>query len=276
MSSNFWQALATGGTPVAGGVPFISPSLDVSVDALNFFWDSLTDELFLGTNGDYSGTGRLNLYGRADTYQPHSQQLNPLGSLTVSGYIVRSSRGTAQAPTVAVSGDFLGKFSAVGYTGSIPAYQEFAAINTYSLGSVANNQGGMLGFAVKADGGAIIEPWQLRPSGALMPTLDGAYDIGGANLGIRNLYVNSTLSAVVGAQVINNMAGRFIAAAAATGVVITNSRVNANSIVIAQPAQNDTTGRVTAVVAAAGSFTVHLTAPTANMAINFVVLSKDI
>lgn len=82
----------------------------------------------------------------------------------------------------------------------------------------------------------------------------------------------STITATVGAVTMNTMTGRVNAAASATYVVVTNSNVSANSHVLAIPSNYDSTGRVVAVAPAAGSFTIYLTAPTAQMSIDYFVL----
>lgn len=87
--------------------------------------------------------------------------------------------------------------------------------------------------------------------------------------------LDSTITTVgtTGAVTINKPCGRVNIAAAGTSVVVTNSLVTANSIVIAVPATNDSTARVTNVVPAAGSFTIRTVATTAETAFNFLVLS---
>lgn len=79
------------------------------------------------------------------------------------------------------------------------------------------------------------------------------------------------ISAVVGDQTINAEAGRFQVAAGATSVQITNNQVAASSVVLCQVSSLDATARINAVVPAAGGFTVHLAAPTAQTAIAFFV-----
>lgn len=81
----------------------------------------------------------------------------------------------------------------------------------------------------------------------------------------------AVISTFVGDQTINATSGRFQVAAASTSVVITNNQVTADSIVLAQFATNDATGRVTAAVPSAGSFTVFYSAPTAQSGIAFTV-----
>lgn len=86
-----------------------------------------------------------------------------------------------------------------------------------------------------------------------------------------NFALGSTITANIGAFTMNTPTGRVNAANGATSLVVTNSLVTANSKVMAWPSHNDTTGRVYAVVPAAGNFTISLTAPTANMSVDFVV-----
>jgi hypothetical protein len=88
------------------------------------------------------------------------------------------------------------------------------------------------------------------------------------------LIVPKTITAggTTGAQTINKTAGSVNFAAAATSLVVTNSFVDANSVIIATVATNDTTMKSVAVVAGAGSFTIHAdTAPTAETRVNWFV-----
>jgi len=79
------------------------------------------------------------------------------------------------------------------------------------------------------------------------------------------------ISSAVGSQTINALSGRFQVAAASTSVTITNNAVSSASLVLCTIASNDATARVNNVVPATGSFTVHLTAPTAQTAVAFYV-----
>ena len=76
-----------------------------------------------------------------------------------------------------------------------------------------------------------------------------------------------------GAQTINKTAGRVNFAIGATSLVVTNSLTTANSIIVATAATNDATGYVRNAVAAGGSFTINVIAPTAEMAVNWLVLN---
>lgn len=81
-----------------------------------------------------------------------------------------------------------------------------------------------------------------------------------------------TISTTVGSQTINAPIGKFEVAAAATNVTINNSSVTDSAIVVCSVASNDATARINNVTTASGSFTVNLTAPTAQTSIAFVVL----
>lgn len=93
--------------------------------------------------------------------------------------------------------------------------------------------------------------------------------------GSGSIVVPVTITAVgtTGNQTINKVAGRVNIAAGGTSVVVTNSLVTANSIVLVIAATADATARVTSVVAGAGSFTINTVAVTAETAFNFLVIS---
>ena len=77
-----------------------------------------------------------------------------------------------------------------------------------------------------------------------------------------------------GAQTINKIAGSVNFAAAATSLVVTNSLVTANSVIIATVGTNDATMTSVQVVAGAGSFTIHANAAaTAETRVDFLVIN---
>jgi hypothetical protein len=83
-----------------------------------------------------------------------------------------------------------------------------------------------------------------------------------------------TASGTTGAQTINKVSGAVNFAAAATTLVVTNSLVTANSVIVCTVATTDATLKSVAVVPATGSFTLHgNAAATAETRINFVVLN---
>lgn len=110
--------------------------------------------------------------------------------------------------------------------------------------------------------------------GNILPT-DAVTKIGGPSNKLAQLYTDYTDTGVVGAVTINKMAGRVNIAAGGTSVVVTNSLVTAASKVIAIAATNDATAHVSNVVRSAGSFTINVTATTAQTAFDFIVFNTD-
>lgn len=83
-----------------------------------------------------------------------------------------------------------------------------------------------------------------------------------------------TAAATVGAQTINKTMGSVNFDVAATSLVVTNSLVTANSVILATVATNDATMTSVQAVAGTGSFTLHANAAaTAETRVNFLVLN---
>jgi hypothetical protein len=83
-----------------------------------------------------------------------------------------------------------------------------------------------------------------------------------------------TAAGTTGAQTINKNAGSVNFAAAATSLVVTDSRVTTSSIIIATVATNDSTMKSVAAVAGSGSFTLHANAAaTAETRVNFLIIN---
>lgn len=149
------------------------------------------------------------------------------------------------------------------------AAPSLAFLNNTGLGMyrVGANIGGL------AAAGVGIVRWT---SGFFYPEGDGTIALGHSTLHWKQVYMDYTVTGTVGAVTMNKPAGRVIVAAAATSIVVTNSLVTANSIILVTIAQNDSTAVIKNVVAAAGSFTITLNAAaTANTAVNFLVVSTD-
>ncbi len=97
-----------------------------------------------------------------------------------------------------------------------------------------------------------------------------------ANYFAGDMQLDKTVTATgtTGAQTINKNAGTVNFAAAATSLVVTDSRVTANSIIICTVGTNDTTMKSVAAVAGAGSFTLHANAAaTAETRVNFLIIN---
>jgi hypothetical protein len=83
-----------------------------------------------------------------------------------------------------------------------------------------------------------------------------------------------TAAGTTGAQTINKTVGSVNFAAAASSLVVTNSRVTTASVIIATVATNDTTMKSVVAVAASGSFTLTANAAaTAETRVNFIVIN---
>lgn len=99
--------------------------------------------------------------------------------------------------------------------------------------------------------------------------------IGAADtLSVNALVLSKTVTAAgtTGARTINAASGSVNFAAAATSLVVTNSLVTANSIIMVTVGTNDLNMSAAKVVAAAGSFTIYPDAPpAAETRVNFLL-----
>ena len=135
-----------------------------------------------------------------------------------------------------------------------------------------NNEVGVIIEAVAADTTATAEDFDLvvknMAAGAAAAETFRITSLG-------SITVPTTITAVgtTGNQTINKAAGRVNIAASGTTVTVTNSLVSVNSIILAVCATADATARVTNVVPGAGSFVINIVATTAEVAINWVVIS---
>jgi hypothetical protein len=100
-------------------------------------------------------------------------------------------------------------------------------------------------------------------------------DVAGA-IAFDDLSPDKTIIAggTTGAATINKVAGSVNFAAAATSLVVTNSLVNANSLIIATVMTNDSTMKSASAVVGSGSFTLHANAAaTAETRVAWLVLN---
>jgi len=99
---------------------------------------------------------------------------------------------------------------------------------------------------------------------------------GGTVAGLTAFGLDKTITAggTTGARTINKPIGSVNFAAAATSLVVTNSLVDANSVVLATVATNDSTLKSVLAVAGSGSFTLYANAAaTAETRVNFLVMN---
>jgi len=103
---------------------------------------------------------------------------------------------------------------------------------------------------------------------------NGAFSFNGSLSVGGNINVGSNNALVVGNVTMNGVAsGRVIVGIGSTQLTVTSNMVTTESHVMAHAAANDSTGRVNGTIAANGSFTIHCTAPAANMPVSFVIFN---
>ena len=134
-----------------------------------------------------------------------------------------------------------------------------------------NSGSGNLRFEV-----ASVGAWQMSAT-ALLPDVGAGGDLGSTAKALKRIYFDYINTAVgtTGNQTINTVSGRVNIAAAGTSVVVTNNLVTAASQCFAIMVTNDTTGRVTACVTAAGSFTIYTVAVNAEAAFAYQVFNTN-
>lgn len=210
---------------------------------------------------------------------------------------------TGNANTIVAAGDELGFINAVGADGT--EFRQAAAISfEVDAAPGASDMPGRITFWTTPDG-SITQTARIRISNAgdFFPVTQGVgsvgipsfefntlnavngvrwagnnqADIGASNVGTQQIFAAFTNTAVgtTGAVTINRMCGRANIATGGTSVVVTNSLVTAATEIWAVSATNDTTARVTAVVPAAGSFTIFTPATTAETAFMFCIMNTD-
>ncbi len=177
-------AQVSGGTPLtAGSIPFATASGYFTQNNNNFYIQNSsstpmtlatnTNVAFsVNTNGDFTGTDAVNIYGQYDAYLPNSAITNSLTGLNTDGafpgYGVSSSRGTGQSPVQLQTGDLVGGFFGFGAQGaSSPTYQNLGGMAVTTIGSSTNNLGGQLNFYTKADGGSLTQHLSIDNAGVL-------------------------------------------------------------------------------------------------------------
>jgi hypothetical protein len=115
--------------------------------------------------------------------------------------------------------------------------------------------------------------WRVTVSSAGIPTFNATGNAFVFNGDIR-LDKTVTAGGTTGAQTINKPIGSVNFAAGASSLVVTNSLVTTSSVITATVGTNDATMKSVAVVAAAGSFTLHANAAaTAETRVNFHVFN---
>lgn len=112
---------------------------------------------------------------------------------------------------------------------------------------------------------------------AITPASTGASDLGTTALRWGMLWLDATNTAggTTGAQTINKTSGTVNFAAAATSLVVTNSKVSTSSLIFVQKRTDDSTCNIRSAVPGSGSFTINMTAGcAAETSVGFVVINQ--
>jgi hypothetical protein len=231
-----------------------------------------------------AGTGRYNLYmsGTADNYLAGSLGIGfvptPGNTLEISKVLTGASVAVTVSarlnPDATVtSGAYCFASHAINevgastptiyhYNASQGAFAGTAPTNQYGFNAAATLTGATNNHGFQGNIASGIGRYNLYMSGTAANYLAGDLQLGKV----------ITATGTNGAQTINTTTGSVNFAIAATSLVVTNSLVTANSIIIATVASNDTTMKSVQVVAAAGSFTLYASAAaTAATRVNFLI-----
>jgi hypothetical protein len=262
---------STSGVPTGGGFCYVPAITGAPFSG----WGALQ----VGTAGDFSGVDAINSGGQIDSYVPTTNQA-PGTVGAVPGHSVSASRGTRYIPLNIQNTDLLGEYGGYGYISQagVFSYQKLAGLSLYAAGASVTYPGGEIRFGTKADVMGVFTEWlKLSNIGNLEPMVTGTSRLGSAAKGFAALTLDYTNSATIGAVTINKPAGSGNIALGASSVVVTNSLVTANSLVLAWLMANDgTLTSIKSVVPAGGSFTVTGNAnATGNTKFGFLVINTD-
>lgn len=250
----------TSGTPAAGyggGLLFVGPSATVAdrdLARITGSWTTATDATRDSTLDFYTvldGTTAKRAAVRAPSAASHISVYAADGTLGASLFAFNASISGILSPMayLRLYGGTTG--FAFGYNagdGNAPTETGITSGTGWRFGNWTNPTG-----ALEASNNAEAKP--------IFRALDGTtamFTVGdGGNLQVERTV---TVAGTTGAQTINKAAGTVNFAAAATSLVVTNSLVDASSIVYAVMRTNDGTCALKSVVPGSGSFTINVTA----------------
>lgn len=245
-------------------------------------------ELLANVASTSSTTGTLVVTGGAG----FSETVHVGGNLAIGTTAIVNAKlraaggftGSTTAYGVVMNGSFQSDVTASGYffyTGGTTAAASFTLSNMAHYTAVQTALGGgstvtnQVGFWAQSSLTGATNNYGFRGQLAAAGARYNLYMDGtAANYLAGDLQLSKTITAAAttGARTINHTTGTVNFAAAATSLVVTNSLVTANSIIICTVGTNDTTMKSVAAVAGSGSFTLYANAaPTAETRVNFLV-----
>jgi hypothetical protein len=234
---------------------------------------------FLTNDGTLTERVRIDNAGRVGIgAAPETQtKLDVRGVFPTSSSVTEAIRanGTIPSGTTSNASAFVSFISTEAAAFTLTDLYHFRALrNSFGAGSTVTNQHGFhaassitgatnnYGFYSNIASG--VGRWNFYAAGSA------------ANYFAGDMQLDKTVTAggTTGAQTINKNAGTVNFAAAATSLVVTDSRVTTSSIIICTVGTNDTTLKSVAAVAGAGSFTLHASAAaTAETRVNFLIIN---
>lgn len=289
-ASNTWTAIGGGGGAFTGGavttpITFANgtaaaPSMAFTSDADGSgtgIFRSAADSLGFSTNGTerwtFNSAGQIvitqgSLTGSSSPFASHTATWNNAGTTftnLLSNVTDTASNAASLLMDFQIGGASRFKVDKAGnvtiptgtglYFGASIAFEHNAG-----SGYVGINRGSAAG-TTRIYGGPVYL------GNNLLTLVDGA-------TGKVSFDATMTAGGTTGARTINKPSGSVNFAAAATSLVVTNSVVTANSVVLCQVMTNDSTMKSVSCVAAAGSFTIHANAAaTGETKVGFVVFN---
>jgi hypothetical protein len=267
-----WQAYASGTTGIANSVFGRSAGAVMTTAGYNSAFGSNS---YGGTTGILNSAFGWNSLNQATTAYENTgmgaralQQITTGHSNTAAGYGAIENLNTANN-NVAV-GHSAGSSVGNGNQNTLIGAKAGAS-GTNDLTTGSNNT--IIGYEAAATSATVSNEITLGNSSITnfrVPGVGLQFDT------TSGLTVPKTITAggTTGARTINKTAGTVNFAAAATSLVVTNSFVSTSSVIIATVGTNDSTMKSVAVVAGAGSFTLHANASaTAETRVNWVVIN---
>ena len=222
---------------LAGIGGYTQPSLRIG-------WGNLIAVSSLIDSGLKGNADVLSVRGGITSYMNSNDSGNDPSTVLQGGFTVAKSRATeptgVYTEAVVASGDYVGYFNAVAYTG-IPssvynAYQRIAAIDMHAIGS-QTSIGGNIVISTKTDGGAMAPAVTI--DNAQNVTIYGNLDVRGATT-----YIESTIVTIKDKNIILANGSVSTDAASTSGVQIeTGSGTYANILYYGPAATNTSTGR---------------------------------
>lgn len=269
-----WDLL-NAGSSYLGAIPYIGSAGTPIVSYGDFYFADSTKRLYIGNGGDFSQTDTLNISKEGSSYYPSPVQ--NLATGLVAGWKTITSRGVAGVPTTSLNGDMIGEYAGYAYTTPVATagFNRMAGMDVWVKGASTTNPGGQGKLFAKPNAGAAVTYMLQWDDVSVQPIADGLTALGAAGNGFGKIYQVSSGSAapIAGSQILNKIRGKIQIAAGQQTIVLTNSWIGADDVVMLQVISDDATAKsAVAVPIAAGSVTIKSNAvTTANTNIFFEV-----